>query len=103
MLHQLIAPHVITHGSHDVIKPRRWSCGYSHHAGQAGDLAIRADDKVGLGVVQVDVVGGQLVAVLSRKSGRLRDAHMAAAAAAGAVACAPLSLHHIDAQPASQL
>ena len=53
-----------------------------HLAGQAGNFAIRADDKVGLGAVQVDVIRGQRVAVLPGEGLCLRDPHVPPAAAA---------------------
>lgn len=53
-----------------------------HLAGQAGDFAVRANDEVGLGAVQVDVVCGQRVAVLPGKGLRLRNSHMPPTAAA---------------------
>ena len=62
----------------------------THLADQAGYLAIRANDKAGRGIVQVDVIGRQLVPVLSRECGRLRDAHMPSLARAGS---AVLRLH----------
>lgn len=65
---------------------------HPHLAGQAGDLAIRANDKVGLGAVQVDVIRGQRVAILPGKGLRLRNPHMPPAATAAA-AQAILGLH----------
>ena len=57
-------------------------------AGQAGNLAIWPNDKVGLGAVQVDVIGRDLVPILSSKCLRLCNPDMACTAS-----CATLRLH----------
>ena len=48
----------------------------THLTGQAGNLAIWADDKAGRGIVKVDVIGGELISVLSREGRCLRHSYM---------------------------